>query len=273
MEKFRLQEFFIPAKNIERKVIYHFSDSHLTEWDLLSDADEKAQAEKMTAAWDGVRAGFCELSGEGYGELQRQSAVEHLGNLLSEAENGDALVIAGDTLDYINGANLRILNDALTAFGKPYIAVCGNHENKDEIPEGNAVSAMKNEIQYLDLGDMVIIGLDDSKREISESQIAFLKARITDDKPILLLMHVPIMTDGNREKLLKSGEYFQLNYNGCPSRNLEFIKLIEDNSDSFVAVLAGHLHYPNVSEIAGGLTQYVTGQGVTGNIHRYIIGE
>ncbi|MBO5785843.1 MAG: hypothetical protein J6R45_00815, partial [Clostridia bacterium] len=66
---------------------------------------------------------------------------------------------------------------------------------------------------------------------------------------------------------------FQLNYNGCPSRNLEFIKLIEDNSDSFVAVLAGHLHYPNVSEIAGGLTQYVTGQGVTGNIHRYIIGE
>ena len=46
MEKFRLQEFFIPAKNIERKVIYHFSDSHLTEWDELSDADADNEEEE-----------------------------------------------------------------------------------------------------------------------------------------------------------------------------------------------------------------------------------
>lgn len=273
MEKIRMQEFIIPAKNVKKKVIYHFSDSHFTEWDDLSTDAEKEHALKMTASWENVRAGFCELSGEGYGELQKQAPIEHFRNLIATASDGDALIIAGDTLDYISPANLRTLDRELARYEKPFIAVCGNHENKDDIPENLCFSGIKNEVQVLSLGDMVIIGIDDSKREISEAQLEFIKASIFEGLPILLAMHVPIMTDGNFDRLTKSGVYFQLNYDGCPSRNLEFIELIKQNADSFIAVLAGHLHYPDISEVASGLTQYVTGQGVTGNINKYVIGE
>ena len=90
---------------------------------------------------------------------------------------------------------------------------------------------------------------------------------------MIIVMHIPIMTDGNKARLEKSGVYFQLNYEGCPESNIRFIELIKQNSDKVVAVLAGHLHYADVSEIGNGVMQYVTAQGVTGNINKYIIGE
>ena len=273
MDKVILKEFVIPFKGISKKTIYHFSDSHLTEYDAESDVNEIEHSKKQTTAWEGVRKGFCEAYGCPYGELEMQTAQEHLENLLSCASDGDALVIAGDTMDYINGANLRISEKLFGGFKKPFVQVCGNHEPHKDIPDGYIVSRMKSEIQTLDLGDMIVIGLDNSQRKITRSQLDTLKGFAESGKPMLLVMHVPIMNDENRELLLKSGVYFQLNYDGCPEENLEFIEFIKANGDNIVAVLAGHLHYSNISRICDKVTQYVTSQGVTGNIHKYVIGE
>ena len=60
MDKVILKEFVIPFKGISKKTIYHFSDSHLTEYDEKSDENEIAHSKKQTAAWEGVRRGFCE---------------------------------------------------------------------------------------------------------------------------------------------------------------------------------------------------------------------
>ena len=273
MDKVILKEFVIPFKGVAKKTIYHFSDSHLTEYDAASDAFEIERAKKQTDAWEGVRKGFCEAYGAPYGELEKQSAQAHLENLLSCASDGDALVIAGDTMDYINGANVRIFEKLFGKFEKPFVQVCGNHEPHADIPDGYIVSRIKNELQVLDMGDMLIVGLDNSQRKISRSQLDALEGFVKDGKNILLVMHVPIMNDENRELLLKSGVYFQLNYDGCPEENIEFIEFIKNNASNFIAVLAGHLHYSNVSKLCEGVTQYVTSQGITGNIHKYIIGE
>ena len=273
MEKIQLHEYYIPFKKVKRKVIYHFSDSHLTEFDGLCSDAEIEKAKKATAAWEDVRKGFCDVSGEGYGDLQCQAPIVHLENLLNASADGDALIIAGDTLDYISDANVRASDKALKGFELPYIAVCGNHESASLFPEGHALSGMKRDMQVCELEDMVIIGIDDSQRKISRELIERFAKLLEGEKPILLAMHIPIMTDGNYERLSKSGVYFQLNYEGCPQENFEFIDLIKTNSERFIAVLAGHLHYPNISEITEGLTQYVSGQGITGNINRYIIGE
>ncbi len=273
MDKVILKEFVIPFKGIAKKTIYHFSDSHLTEYDELSDANEIEHAKKQTNAWEGVRKGFCEAYGAPYGELEQQSAQEHLTNLLECAKDGHALVIAGDTMDYINGANLRLTEKLFGDFNKPFVQVCGNHEPLNDIPNGYIVSKMKNEIQTLDLGDLVIIGLDNSQRRISDLQLKAIEGFIAEGKPIIIVMHVPIMTSENYDRLMKSGVYFQLNYEGCPKENLEFIELIKRNGRSIVAVLAGHLHFSDISKISDEVTQYVTSQGVTGNIHKYVIGE
>ena len=273
MEKVSLIEYLIPYKKVKRKVIYHFSDSHLCEYDASSSIEEKERAIKQTEAWEGVRKGFCDAYGAPYGDLQKQPHAVHLNNLIKAASDGDALVIAGDTLDYISDANLRVSDSALGSIKIPYLAVCGNHEPVKDIHDGHEISKAKADIQTLDLGDMTIVGIENSGRAISKVQLDKLKALLLADKPLLIVMHVPIMTEGNRDRLLNSGVYFQLNYDGCPAENLEFIELIKQNSDKIIAVLAGHLHYSDISEIGNGVMQYVSSQGVTGNIYRYIIGE
>ena len=103
-------------------------------------------------------------------------------------------------------------------------------------------------------------------------QIDALKSALTESTPIIVAMHIPIQAEHN--EIHKSRhEYFRLNYDGCPAENLEFIELIYANTDKIAAVFAGHLHFLNVCELVPGLTQYVSTQGIMGNINRYTIGE
>lgn len=273
MDNILLHEYRIPVEGIKRKTIYHFSDTHLAEYDELATETEIAGAKKTTEAWERVRKIFAETHGEPIGEVQMLPAKEHFENLMNASKDGDALIIAGDMFDYVSHPNMRVAEKAFKDYPCPIIALCGNHENPDNIPDGLLVSAMKSPIQTLEFEDLIILGLDDSKREISEEQYSALETAYGSGKKVLLAMHIPIMAEENMEALKKAGVYFQLNYDGCPERNLKFIELINANADKTVAVLCGHLHFTNNTYIANGLMQYVSTQGVTGNLNKYIIGE
>ena len=114
--------------------------------------------------------------------------------------------------------------------------------------------------------DMTILGFDDSKRTITKAQIEILKNTLREGKPILIAMHIPIMTECG-------DDYYYLNYEGCPDENREFVNLIKENADKVIAVTCGHLHYSSVAELCPGVTQYVSSQGLTGSLSIYEIGE
>ena len=59
MKNVLVHEYRIPFKGVTPKIIYHFSDSHLTEYDGFSDLAETRKAKDMTAAWEEVRKSFC----------------------------------------------------------------------------------------------------------------------------------------------------------------------------------------------------------------------
>lgn len=273
MNSIILHKFNIPVKGVKKKTIYHFSDTHLTEYDSLSDTAEKERAIKQTAAWENVRSGFASAYNEPYEEAQKISGKEHFENLIKLASGGDALVMAGDILDYVNGANLRIAEKGFASLECPFVSVCGNHEKADEIPETGAVSVMRKDVQTVEFDDLIILGFDNSKRIITLRQNDILADAFKKGKAVVIAMHIPIMTKDNENALRKAGEYFQLNYDGCPEENIRFIDMIKENASQVVAVLAGHLHFNNISEITEGVTQYVSSQGVTGNINEYTIGE
>lgn len=273
MEKILLHTYVLPIKGVKKKTVYHFSDSHLTEHDGLSDEKETERAKKQTEAWINVRQSFTSAYGEPYGEMQAKSAIEHFSNLIEASADGDALVIAGDTLDYVSGANVRITNEYFEKVRCPMMAVCGNHEKEAEIPEEGLISMMKKPVQKIEFDDLIIIGFDNSQRVITKEQNDALKQALSSGKTVIIAMHVPIMTVGNEQALRRAGEYFQLNYDGCSEENLEFINTIKANAGSVAAVLAGHLHFICNSEITEGVTQYVSSQGITGNLNKYIIGE
>lgn len=267
-----VHNYKIPVKGIQKKIIYHFSDVHLAQYDSLSSDEEKSKAIDASAYWEALRYDFANNHNESYTKAQQQSACAHFLKLLTVARDGDALVMAGDICDYINGANLRFLDTELRKFPVPFMSVVGNHEKCEEIPDDHILSPSKSPTQILDLSDFVIFGMDNSLRQVTAEQNRQLKELLLQGKPLVIAMHVPIMTEENREQLLECGEYFQLNHEHAPEEVQQFIEIIRQNPSRIIAVLAGHLHFANNTEITAGVTQYVSSQGVLGNINRYEIG-
>ena len=268
-----IHDYKIPAPGIRKKVIWHFSDIHLSKYDDLSTEEEVIRAKGSSENWEELRRYFAVENGEAWEPEQKIPAHDHLKNLLELAKTGDALLVAGDMSEYISPANMRCLDEAFRDFPAPWLAVCGNHDPADQIPEGYTYSRIREEVQILELEDMVICGLDDSQRQISSRQLEAVKTLLAGEKPLMLLMHVPFSTEENREKLEKCGEYFRLDHPQAGPQVGQLLELIRNNSEKIVAVMAGHLHFGNVSELVPGVTQYVSSQGILGNVNRYEIGE
>lgn len=268
-----LHAFRIPVPGVRKKVIYHFSDVHLSVSDALSTPEEVQKAKNAASGWESGRLWFAEHYGEPAEEVQKKAAPEHFSHLLKLSEEGDAVILAGDLCEYVSPANLRFLDSELETCSIPWMSVCGNHDQAEDIPEGYAFSRTKQSVQLLDLGDLLILGFDDSRRGIIRQQNELLKAALALGKPIIIVLHIPIMTEDNEEILLQCGEYFRLNHPEADGETLAFIDTIKAHAGQIAAVLAGHLHFGNVSEIVPGLKQYVSSQAVLGNINRYEIGE
>ena len=267
-----IHDYKIPVPGIRKKVIWHFSAIHLSEYDALSTPEEILRAKESAEGWEDLRRYFAEKNGEAWEPEQRIPAHDHLRSLLELAKTGDALLVAGDMSEYISPANMRLLDGAFGGFPKPWLAVCGNHDPADQIPEGHVYSRVKQEAQILELEDMVILGLDDSQRAVNAGQLETLKRLLRGEKPLLILMHVPFSTPENRAILEECGEYFRLDHPQATPEAEVFRELIRENAERIVAVMAGHLHFGNVSELVPGVTQYVSSQGILGNINRYEIG-
>jgi len=272
MESILVHTYEIPVKGVKKKILYHFSDLHLTQYDEMSDKAEIEEAKAQTALWDQQRKSFADKSGEQCTKAQMQSPVNHFENLIKASSDGDVLLLAGDIMDYINGANVRCVDAMLGKISVPYLYVPGNHEAVEKLPDSEVFKRVKKPVQIIEMDDMIILGLDDSKREITAEQNEIIEKTLKIGKPIIILMHVPIMTSGNEEQLRECGEYFYINYEGAPEENYRFINIIKDNADKIIAVFTGHLHFKNMSEITPNVTQYVSSQGIVGNLNRYIIG-
>lgn len=268
-----IHEYKIPVKNVKKKILYHFSDVHLTESDRLSSPDEVSRAASARAEWEEMRLDFARDNGEAFDEGCLKSSGEYFTILTSLANDGDALVMAGDVCEYISGANFRTMEREMAKLRVPTMSVCGNHERAEDIPEGYLFSGMASPVQILDLGDMYLFGIDNSRKQITADQLNSLKALLGEGKPVIIVMHIPVRTEGNAVQFEKCGEYFQLNDSKASPEVYELLDIIGENAEQIPAVLAGHLHFASNSEITAGVMQYVSSQGILGNINRYEIGE
>ena len=263
-------EYRIFAKGVKHKVIYQFSDVHLTEYDELSSDGERAFAIYQSPRWENMRRYYANAHKEPFGDEQRKPPLEHLKNLISISNDGDGVIMAGDILDVVSKANLRAFDGAIKNLEKPFVYVAGNHEPTAELPDGFVA---KNDVQKIDLGDLLILAFNNEDRCISVRQLNFLKDNLALGKKIIIAMHVPILCDSNREKVESLGEYFRLNSDNSTAETLEFIDIINKNKELIVMVGCGHLHFNYQSNLDSGIPQIISSQGITGSINKYIIGE
>ena len=268
-----VRSYRIPVPGIRKKILYHFSDCHLSVYDGLCTPEERQRAEQGIAGWEKGRESFARQYHQPCTEDQKRSAADHFRSLVAfAAKDGDGLVLCGDIFDYVSGANVRFFEKEMKGLSTPFLAVCGNHESDGYIPEDSLFARVRNPVQVLDLGDLILAGFDNSRRQITPQQNEKLRDILSLGKPMVVAMHIPIMTEGNWKRLLECGDYFRLNHPGADAPTLEFIEILKENARQIAAVLAGHLHFPDDSEIAPGLGQFVSSQGVLGCVNRYEIG-
>ena len=265
----QLHEYTIPFPGVKRKILYHFSDLHLAVVDPAAPAAEQEEAAKAAQSFDDCRRWFAEHCKEPFDDTL--TATAYFEALVEACGDGDAVLCAGDLLEHFGDGTMRYA-EAQTAH-LPFMTVCGNHDTADKIPEGYALSAAKAGVQEMHLGDLLVLGFDDSTRTITPTQLAALREALEGDLPLVILLHIPFAVAENEAMLRGCGEYFMLNYDGCPQENIAFVELIKSHPHRIAAVLAGHLHFNHTCPVAEGLTQYVSSQGMTGHINRYIIGE
>lgn len=266
MSELLIYNYRIPVENVKYKRIYQFSDTHLTCWDALSTDEEKMKVSVRSEDWMRGRFAFAKAHNEPCGDAQALPAEMFFEALLEKSKEADALIMAGDIVDFDTDGNTRLLDNALKNYPIPYLPLCGNHDEPEKLPTGHPFKAAEKAVQRLDLEDMVILGFNNSKRIITKTQIEILKSTLCEGKPVLIAMHIPIMTENG-------DNYYCLNYEGCPNENRMFVNLIKENADKVIAVTCGHLHYSSVAELCPGVTQYVSSQGLTGSLSIYEIGE
>ena len=261
-------EYLIKVSGVKPKTIYQFSDVHLTEYDELSSDGEKAFAIYQSPRWENMRKYYANAHKEPFEDAQQIPPLAHLKNLISLSKTGDAVIMAGDILDVVSGANLRAFNNLVKNLDKPYIYVCGNHEPSEKLPDGFIA---KNPTQKIEFDDLVILGFNNEERVITNQQLDFLKDNLTLGKKVIIAMHIPILCDSNYQKVFSLGEYFRLNNDNSTAETIEFIDIINKNSESIIMVTCGHLHFNYCSNLDSDIPQIISSQGITGSVNKYVI--
>ena len=176
--------------NKEYKLI-HFSDVHAI---VHNEDGFKEKARELEEAWINVRKDFANHFNEVCLEEHLIPSKDCLDKLIeySNQVNPDALLLSGDIIDYHSPANFNLLKDTFSSLNYPYLFACGNHESPANLYDSICLNCA--EINYLDFSEFIVISLDNSTKKFSEKQYEKVLKLTEKNIPILLLMHIPIVT-------------------------------------------------------------------------------
>ena len=252
--------------------ILHVTDSH------IALADERDNARKHELAK----------------RLGNPDKEQHLQDHLAYGKaHCDLIVHTGDLIDFTSQANFDFARTVL-AEEKVFFAV-GNHEFSQYVGEAYEDRSYKmnsyNEMRpglgapiFFNarvVGGINFVAVDNSYHQFEPWQLTRLKKEIAKGLPIILCVHAPLFEEslfdfhcersgkgsssylvGCDEDHLPDDEWraIEIRPRGITEEAVAFIK----SQKLIKAVLAGHVHYSFVSELAAGMPQFVTGGGYEG---------
>lgn len=262
---YKRTEIVIPRVRGEH-LLMHITDTHLNARDELSTPEEREKFDAQEALWAAFKGKFAEANHEPCGEAQQISTKEAFDKQLALARElrPEALLLAGDNLDYMHGAGARYLARSLAAYPGNFLCVPGNHEA--DACEG----AWRAGVQVLELEGFRVVAVNDRELTVSDEDLEALRALCAEKVPILLLCHVPIMTPLCRaactEELFGRLDYFYIDPEKADANARAFVALCE-TEDAIHAVLCGHVHGFHAMELAPGKPQLVGAPGMIGAVH------
>lgn len=210
--------------------------------------------------------------------------------LASEYSKREGLVIlhTGDLIDFVSDANLKRANAFLLENDVFFAA--GNHEYsryvgeafEDEEYRNQSLplvqSYFTNDLRFAvrEIEGVNFVAVDNSYYKIDRQQLDALKAVVKEGKPVVLLLHVPLYSEGfydfmrSRSKkypvYLMSVPHEKMAYYGEKDYGQEVSDALTDEAYEYIkgesaikCLLVGHMHFSHEDRLTDRLTQYVTG--------------
>ncbi|MBR3552711.1 MAG: metallophosphoesterase [Clostridia bacterium] len=250
----------------------HLGDNH------LSFIDERDYGDARLVETANARFDYCPY------------AQRVLDDASLKAEELDAFIVhTGDLIDYVSQKNLDLAKDFTDQ--NDVFACAGNHEyhvyiwdDGEDVPRRERVeekvqAAFSNNIRFSvrEEHGVKFIAIDNSFHTIEQWQLDRFKEEITDGKPIILALHVPVYAPDIFEFQMTKLDYphpawlmavpedLMAEYNYEPQwieeqkandATKEFYDLIVSTA-SLKAILVGHDHAHFVSQVTPTLKQYM----------------
>lgn len=179
------------------------------------------------------------------------------------------LLLGGDIIDCPSPSNLEYLASCLAGLRIPYAYTLGNHDwtypweymtdagREEYLPllssymEGNPV------IHTLEYEEFIIVAVDNSSNQIHPAALEQYKAVLFKNKPVILMLHVPLYTESVLAKAKNEWQNPVILGGGIhggiypDAVSAEFIALTTSKDSTVAAVLAGHVHFADKGTIAG----------------------
>ncbi len=263
----QVASYTLSLAGLRREVtLLQLSDLHLAVAEEGSTESQKAHVAKQKQAWEPVRRNFARLYGDAFDPphlLQPEEGLSHYLRLL-QTVRPDAALFSGDMLDDFSEENLRCFADFLGQVDCPWMWVRGNHElGHDEAYAPYTQGGRP--AQTLSVGEFRIIGINNANRQVTAEQTAEAwKEAKADGCAAVLAMHIPALTEYNREETKAFDPYFLLG-SGEPNREtVAFLAALQAEDSPFGAVLCGHVHGKHRSSYRPGRWQICTSSGMVG---------
>lgn len=197
----------------------------------------------------------------------------------------DAVLLGGDIIDTPSEANLQWLTKQLEQLEMPYLYVNGNHDwtypweymteagKKAYLPLLRPLMGGNTVIHSLFFKEFSITGIEDSPGQVEVGVLPEYERVLAEDKPVIVVAHVPLMTQSVLKKAKKVWDSPVVigagNYGGIypNEQSKRFVSLTTAENSPVELVLAGHVHFYDRDVIDGKkkVLQLVGGAGYQGN--------
>lgn len=202
----------------------------------------------------------------------------------------DALIFGGDMMDYCSVSNMDAFQkgyDELRYDKEQILYIRADHDygawyvgdnftQQDIYTLHERIDGDDPEKKYLDMGEFVLIGINNSTKNITEENLSIVeeqyKKAAQENKPVIAVTHVPYGSnvDDSLKALsmkVRNKPYYWVGPDYQPDNTMwSYLNLIFSEDTQVKQVLAGHLHAPWDGMITEQLREHIFSPAFSGTI-------
>lgn len=250
----------------------------------VTDTHSSAYSDEDVASWDVTRVNYNAARRNAFvaNGIYAEERLPLFFNYANKIE-ADGMFLTGDLIDFPSSKNVALLYENASSLTGTAIFNLGNHDwnYSDDYMTSNAVATYKplfsdlcggdTDLFVVEYDEFIIAAVDNSGDVVTDATVAKFFALYEKNKPIILLLHVPLHVDtltadvkaawGGRDITMGIGAL-----GSDWSSVQEFYTSVCLSEDTpVVAVFSGHVHFNHEDTFPNGIKQYVTSAGYFGD--------